>query len=197
MPAVRPGDAAPRRREASSCVGRPRLWRATESPLPERSRCERSSLSLLRSRSPRSRRARRSPATARRSTPGRRTRSRSPCTATSVWHDADRHRRVRRDPGVHRLDQQRPKVDLVLHVGDIHSGKQYCTQAYDQSIFDLWPQFEDPLVYTRVTTSGPTVTRGERAATSSTRPATSSTTPTAIRSRTSRSSARSSSRTRA
>ena len=23
------------------------------------------------------------------------------------------------------------KVGLVLHVGDIHSGKQYCTQAYD------------------------------------------------------------------
>jgi hypothetical protein len=41
-----------------------------------------------------------------------------------------------------------PKVDLVLHVGDIHSGKQYCTQAYDQSIFDLWTQFKDPLVYT-------------------------------------------------
>jgi hypothetical protein len=41
-----------------------------------------------------------------------------------------------------------PKVDLVLHVGDIHSGKQYCTQAYDQSIFDLWTRFKDPLVYT-------------------------------------------------
>jgi hypothetical protein len=41
-----------------------------------------------------------------------------------------------------------PKVDLVLHVGDIHSGKQYCTQAYDQSVFDLWAQFKDPLVYT-------------------------------------------------
>jgi hypothetical protein len=33
-------------------------------------------------------------------------------------------------------------------VGDIHSGKQYCTQAYDQSVFDLWTRFEDPLVYT-------------------------------------------------
>ncbi|OUL24536.1 metallophosphoesterase [Nostoc sp. 106C] len=41
-----------------------------------------------------------------------------------------------------------PKVDLVLHVGDIHSGKQYCTQAYDQAVFDLWKQFKDPLVYT-------------------------------------------------
>jgi hypothetical protein len=41
-----------------------------------------------------------------------------------------------------------PKVDLVLHVGDIHSGKQYCTQAYDQAIYDLWTQYKDPLVYT-------------------------------------------------
>jgi Calcineurin-like phosphoesterase len=41
-----------------------------------------------------------------------------------------------------------PKVDLVLHVGDIHSGKQYCTQAYDQAVFDLWTAYKDPLVYT-------------------------------------------------
>jgi hypothetical protein len=41
-----------------------------------------------------------------------------------------------------------PKVDLVLHVGDIHSGKQYCTQSYDQAIYDLWTQYKDPLVYT-------------------------------------------------
>jgi hypothetical protein len=41
-----------------------------------------------------------------------------------------------------------PKVDLVLHVGDIHSGKQYCTEAYDRTIFDLWTGFKDPLVYT-------------------------------------------------
>jgi hypothetical protein len=41
-----------------------------------------------------------------------------------------------------------PKVRLVLHVGDIHSGKQYCTQAYDQSIYDLWSDYKDPLVYT-------------------------------------------------
>jgi hypothetical protein len=41
-----------------------------------------------------------------------------------------------------------PQVDLVAHVGDIHSGKQYCTQAYDQSVFDLWSRFKDPLVYT-------------------------------------------------
>jgi hypothetical protein len=41
-----------------------------------------------------------------------------------------------------------PKVSLVLHVGDIHSGKQYCTEAYDRAVFDLWTAFKDPLVYT-------------------------------------------------
>lgn len=41
-----------------------------------------------------------------------------------------------------------PQVSSVLHVGDIHSGKQFCTQAYDQGVFDLWTHFADPLVYT-------------------------------------------------
>lgn len=41
-----------------------------------------------------------------------------------------------------------PKVDVVLHVGDIHSGKQFCTEAYDRTISDLWTAFKDPLVYT-------------------------------------------------
>jgi hypothetical protein len=40
------------------------------------------------------------------------------------------------------------KVKLVLFAGDIHSGKQPCTFAYDTSIYDLWSQFRDPLVYT-------------------------------------------------
>src|SRR3954467_14774383 len=39
-------------------------------------------------------------------------------------------------------------VSAVLHVGDIHSGSQYCTQDYDQQIADLWAGFTDPLVYT-------------------------------------------------
>ncbi|PYR35133.1 MAG: hypothetical protein DMF89_01170 [Acidobacteria bacterium] len=39
-------------------------------------------------------------------------------------------------------------VALVLHVGDIHSGKQFCTQAYDQLIYNLWLSFVGPLVYT-------------------------------------------------
>src|SRR5215831_9911646 len=34
-----------------------------------------------------------------------------------------------------------PKVDLVLHVGDIHSGSQWCTESYDRTIFDLWTAF--------------------------------------------------------
>jgi hypothetical protein len=41
-----------------------------------------------------------------------------------------------------------PDVRSVLHVGDIHSGKQFCTEAYDRSVFDLWRRFDDPLVYT-------------------------------------------------
>ena len=88
-----------------------------------------------------------------------------------------------------------PDVDLVLHVGDIHSGKQFCTQAYDQSVFDLWTRVPATRSSTRrATTSGPTATRRPRAATCSST-ASRSTTPTATRLRTSRSSGRSSSRT--
>lgn len=39
-------------------------------------------------------------------------------------------------------------VSLVMHVGDIHSGKEYCTQAYDQSVFDQWKAFKSPVLYT-------------------------------------------------
>jgi hypothetical protein len=41
------------------------------------------------------------------------------------------------------------KVALVLHVGDIHSGKQFCTEACDRTVFNLWTAFKDPLIYTR------------------------------------------------
>ena len=41
-----------------------------------------------------------------------------------------------------------PKVDLVAHVGDIHSGSQACTVAYDESIAGMWAAFKDPLAYT-------------------------------------------------
>jgi hypothetical protein len=41
-----------------------------------------------------------------------------------------------------------PQVRGVIQVGDIHSGKQYCTEAYDRTIYDQWKRFADPLVYT-------------------------------------------------
>ena len=62
-----------------------------------------------------------------------------------------------------------PDVSLVMHIGDIHSGKQYCTQAYDQQVFDLWKNFSDPLVYTPATTRRPTATRRPRVAVHTTR----------------------------
>src|SRR5262245_31531631 len=40
-----------------------------------------------------------------------------------------------------------PAVRFVIHVGDIHSGRQYCTQAYDESIAGLWAAYTKPLVY--------------------------------------------------
>ena len=41
-----------------------------------------------------------------------------------------------------------PDVSLVLHVGDIHSGKEFCTEAYDKAVFGQWKAFRSPLVYT-------------------------------------------------
>ena len=41
-----------------------------------------------------------------------------------------------------------PDVSGVLHVGDIHSGKSFCTVDYDNQIVALWSMFQDPLVYT-------------------------------------------------
>lgn len=41
-----------------------------------------------------------------------------------------------------------PDVSLVMHAGDIHSGKQYCTSKYDHKIRKLWNTFDDPMVYT-------------------------------------------------
>ena len=41
-----------------------------------------------------------------------------------------------------------PDVSTVVHVGDIHSGKQWCTQAYDEQVASLWSHFADPMVYT-------------------------------------------------
>jgi hypothetical protein len=41
-----------------------------------------------------------------------------------------------------------PVVSGVLHVGDIHSGSQACTEAYNRAVAALWTRFADPLVYT-------------------------------------------------
>jgi hypothetical protein len=41
-----------------------------------------------------------------------------------------------------------PDVSLVAHVGDIHSGKDFCALSYDQTIASDWTAFQDPLVYT-------------------------------------------------
>jgi hypothetical protein len=41
-----------------------------------------------------------------------------------------------------------PDVSLVMHAGDIHSGKQYCTVKYDHTIRALWNTYVDPMVYT-------------------------------------------------
>jgi hypothetical protein len=41
-----------------------------------------------------------------------------------------------------------PDVSTVLHVGDIHSGSQFCTESYDRTIAGLWSGFDDPMVYT-------------------------------------------------
>jgi len=39
-------------------------------------------------------------------------------------------------------------VSMLLHVGDIHSGKEYCTQAYDSGVYNQWKAFRFPVVYT-------------------------------------------------
>ena len=38
-------------------------------------------------------------------------------------------------------------VSAVLHLGDIHSGKSYCTETYNQTVFNQWKAFRAPLVY--------------------------------------------------
>jgi len=38
-------------------------------------------------------------------------------------------------------------VSVVLHLGDIHSGKSYCTEAYNQTVFMQWKSFKAPVVY--------------------------------------------------
>jgi hypothetical protein len=51
-------------------------------------------------------------------------------------------------PGFLQTINQDPDVSLVAHVGDVHSGKQFCTEQYDRDIFAQWTALQDPLVYT-------------------------------------------------
>jgi hypothetical protein len=39
-------------------------------------------------------------------------------------------------------------VSMVLHTGDLHSGKQYCTQDFNQSVFNMFAAFTSPFIYT-------------------------------------------------
>jgi hypothetical protein len=36
----------------------------------------------------------------------------------------------------------------TLHVGDIHSGKEYCTESYNRAIYNQWTGFKMPVIYT-------------------------------------------------
>ena len=38
-------------------------------------------------------------------------------------------------------------VSMVLHTGDIHSGKQYCTEDYNKSIFNQFSSSATPLIF--------------------------------------------------
>ena len=57
-------------------------------------------------------------------------------------------RQIEATPAFIKAINDDPKVRLVLHVGDIHSGSQYCTLSYNRTVLDLWTQFKNPLVYT-------------------------------------------------
>jgi len=39
-------------------------------------------------------------------------------------------------------------VSMVLHTGDIHSGKEVCTEDYNKSILSMFNSFSTPLIYT-------------------------------------------------
>ncbi|MEI8304579.1 MAG: hypothetical protein WCG13_14910 [Burkholderiales bacterium] len=38
-------------------------------------------------------------------------------------------------------------LSMALHVGDIHSGKEFCTESYNLGVFNQWKGFRMPLVY--------------------------------------------------
>jgi hypothetical protein len=41
-----------------------------------------------------------------------------------------------------------PQVSAVVHIGDLHSGSEPCTLAYDQGLAEMWKAFQDPVHYT-------------------------------------------------
>jgi hypothetical protein len=82
-------------------------------------------------------------------------------TTIAVYGDAPYFDKT--DPTDHKLQQSKefaatpafidqvnadPDVQMVAHVGDIHSGQETCREDYDRAIFGLWSSYEDPLVYT-------------------------------------------------
>ncbi len=64
------------------------------------------------------------------------------------WAQSWRSAPDRGDPAFISTINADPLVRLVLHVGDIHSGSQFCTLAYNRTVFNLWGDFKDPLIYT-------------------------------------------------
>ncbi len=38
-------------------------------------------------------------------------------------------------------------LSVALHVGDIHSGKEFCTQTFNLGVFNQWQAYKIPLVY--------------------------------------------------
>ena len=89
----------------------------------------------------------------------------------AVRHDADRHGQTRRRPAFIDSINADPDVALVLHVGDIHSGKQYCTESLRPAWSSTCGQrLPDPLVYTPGDNEWATATRRRKAAAPTTPP---------------------------
>ncbi len=77
------------------------------------------------------------------------------CPAGSPWHpdtpdgpNPGDPRQIEATPAFIDAINRDRKVELVMFVGDTHSGSGYCTLAANQTVLDLWSQFRDPLVYT-------------------------------------------------
>jgi hypothetical protein len=53
-----------------------------------------------------------------------------------------------KNPGLIAAINQDKDIAFTMHAGDIHSGKEYCTESYDRSIYQQWSAFAKPLLYT-------------------------------------------------